>query len=113
MADDFSSIGARIGHIRRLRGLSQETLAGKVQISRTYMGFIECGRSMPTIDVLYKIAEALDVELADILSVDGTILSALKDCSDAERDILIENLKALKGILRDKGVTSGKEGTED
>ena len=113
MADDFSSIGARVGHIRRLRGLSQEALASKAQISRTYMGFIECGKSMPTIDVLYKIAQALDVELADILSVDGTILTALKDCSDTEKEILIENLKALKELLRDKGVTSGSGSTED
>lgn len=52
---------------RRLRGLSQEELAHKAQIDRTYVSALERCVYGVSIDVLDRIAAALTVEAADLL----------------------------------------------
>lgn len=61
--DKFIQLGIAISSLRRIRGLSQEKLAEKANISRTLLGKIEApnmahGFSM---EVFFDIAEALDV----------------------------------------------------
>lgn len=56
--------------IRRLRkkqdNLSQEKLAEKAGIHRTYMGKIERGESNPPMHTVSKIAKALKIPLSDL-----------------------------------------------
>jgi transcriptional regulator with XRE-family HTH domain len=64
---------ARVGrNVRRLRqardGLSQEKLAVDAGIDLTYLGGIERGRRKPSLLVTARIAEALGVELAELLA---------------------------------------------
>jgi transcriptional regulator with XRE-family HTH domain len=56
-------IGKRIQELRKATGLSQEKLAEKADISSTYLSRIECGRENPTLDMLIKLASALEVEM--------------------------------------------------
>ncbi len=60
-------IRARIGrNIKRLREglkLSQEDLAEKARLHRTYVSGVERGVRNPTITVLEKFAKALDVNI--------------------------------------------------
>lgn len=49
--------------IRKERGLSQEKIANLTGIARTNIIRIEAKRNVPTIEVLAKLAEALDMEL--------------------------------------------------
>jgi len=56
-------IGKRIQELRKARGLSQEKIAEKADISSTYLSRIECGRENPTLDMLIKLANALEVEM--------------------------------------------------
>lgn len=62
---------ARIaGNARSLRarvGISQEELASLADIDRTYASQIERGVANPSLEVLVRIAEALGVELHDLL----------------------------------------------
>jgi transcriptional regulator with XRE-family HTH domain len=51
---------------RKLACLTQEKLAERVGINAVYMGQIERGYKMPTVDVLLRIARALKVNLRDI-----------------------------------------------
>ncbi|MGI8965221.1 MAG: helix-turn-helix domain-containing protein [Limisphaerales bacterium] len=53
---------------RKLADLTQEKLAEKVGINPVYMGQIERGYKIPTIDVLLRIARALRIHLRDIVS---------------------------------------------
>jgi transcriptional regulator with XRE-family HTH domain len=46
-------IGKRIQELRKARGLSQEKIAEKADISSTYLSRIECGRENPTLIVKY------------------------------------------------------------
>lgn len=53
--------------IRRLKEISQETLALNANVSRTYIGEIERGERAVSIDVMGKIADTLGVELFELL----------------------------------------------
>lgn len=49
--------------LRKEKGLSQEKVANKSGIARTNLIRIESRKNMPTIEVLTKLALALDMEL--------------------------------------------------
>ena len=52
---------------RRRQGLSQEELAYRADIDRTYVSALERGVYGATIDVLEKLARALDVQPWELL----------------------------------------------
>ncbi|MBW4974064.1 helix-turn-helix domain-containing protein [Roseovarius mucosus] len=53
--------------VRRDKGLSQEELAHRAELDRTYISALERNVYNPTIDVVGRLAEALDVEPATLL----------------------------------------------
>ncbi len=59
------SVGNRIRELRKLRCLSQEKLALKAGIDRTYLAGVESGKRNVTIASLEKIVEALDLSMKD------------------------------------------------
>lgn len=73
--DKFIQIGINIGTVRRLRGLSQEQLAEKSHISRSFLSAIEAPKTVRpfSLEVLFNIAEALDVSPGDL--IDASILN--------------------------------------
>jgi transcriptional regulator with XRE-family HTH domain len=58
------SLGQRIRSLRAERGLSQEELADRAGLHRTYVGGIERGERNPTIRNLEQISRALAVSLS-------------------------------------------------
>ena len=61
-------MGGGIRKHRKMAGLTQEKLAEKVDINPVYMGQIERGFRVPTVDVLLRIARALGVRLRDLVA---------------------------------------------
>lgn len=63
-------VGNRIQEIRISKGYSQVDLAGKIKgtIDTTNISRIESGRTNPTLFTLYRIAEALEVNLSQLLN---------------------------------------------
>lgn len=53
---------------RKELGLSQEDLAGRMQIDRPYISLIEVGRKQPTLSVLFRIAMGLDLTLSELMA---------------------------------------------
>ncbi len=53
--------------LRQARGISQEELAHRAEIDRTYISSLERSLYAASIDVLDKIAGVLDVEVSDLL----------------------------------------------
>lgn len=60
-------LGKRVQRYRKKTGMSQEEVAHKVGISRAYMGYIEQGRNIPSLEVLEKVAKVLKVKLNELL----------------------------------------------
>lgn len=60
-------VGKRIKKAREAKGMSQEELAHKASLHRTYVGHLENARYSPSTYVLFKIAKALKVPLKDLL----------------------------------------------
>ena len=61
-------VGANLRRLRTRRGLSLERLAQISGVSRAMLGLIELGQSAPTINVLWKIARALEVTFSALIS---------------------------------------------
>jgi len=60
-------VGVNLRRLRLRRGLSLEKLSQRSGVSRAMLGQIELGQSAPTINVLWKIARALDVTFATLI----------------------------------------------
>jgi len=63
---DKLTMGDRIKTARKNRGLTQEALAEKVDVTLYYMGEIERGTKTPSLDLFIRLVEVLDVS-ADYL----------------------------------------------
>ncbi len=68
--DRFIRLGIAISSLRKVRGMSQEKLAEKANISRSLLSVIEAPNAAHSFsfEVLYDIADALDVTPADLIN---------------------------------------------
>ena len=64
---DAVTVGNVIATFRKKKGISQEVLSGLADISRTHLSAIERGERKPTLETLYRISCALDVNMSDIV----------------------------------------------
>lgn len=65
-------VGANLRRLRGERGLSLEGLAKLSGVSRAMLGQMELGHSAPTINVLWKIARALDLPFSALIAAPRT-----------------------------------------
>ena len=63
-------LGSRVQRLRQARGFSQEELADRAGLHRTYVSGVERGIRNPTISVLEKMAIGLQVSLSDLVALD-------------------------------------------
>lgn len=63
----LKSIGQKIASERVKQQITQEDLAGMVEMDRSFLSYIENGHNNFSIDVLLKIAEALKVKPSKLL----------------------------------------------
>ena len=67
MEEIFRHLGQRIRDIRVQRGFaSQEAFADYLKVHRTFIGHLETGRKDFRLTTIIRIAEALEVPLADL-----------------------------------------------
>ncbi len=86
----LENLGAKIKRERQSRGITQEALAEKVDISLNFMSLIENGRNM-SVETLVKIAQALGVSVDYLLS----------DTVDLKHDLIIEQINTNLSDLTD------------
>ena len=60
-------VRTNLRRLRKTKGLTQEDLAFKIGVSRAYIGYIEQGRNIPSLDTLEKLAKALDVSITALV----------------------------------------------
>ncbi len=58
---DAKAVARRISEARKAKGMTQEELAAKAEISPTHIGVIERGLKTPNLDTFVAIANALGV----------------------------------------------------
>ena len=83
--DRFIQLGIAISTLRRIRGLSQEKLAEKANISRSLLSNIEAPNMAYSfsLEVLYNIADALDITPEQLIKASvfsDEIIAVNKDC---------------------------------
>lgn len=64
---DSMIVGRVIQKIREQKGLSQEVVSGLADIGRTHLSAIERGLRKPTLETLFRLAEALDMSASEIV----------------------------------------------
>ena len=68
-------VGLNLKKHREAAGLSQEELAFKCELHRTYISGVERGIRNPTVLVLQKIADALEIEASRLLDRVGAAMT--------------------------------------
>lgn len=61
------AFGERVRALRNEVGLSQEALADRAELHRTYVGSIERGERNVSLDNIYRLADALDIPARELL----------------------------------------------
>lgn len=95
----LESIGKYLRKFRQEKGLSQEALAEKTNLSSNYIGMLERGKKVPSLETFVELANALDVS-ADMLLCEvvnagfqtkSTLLSTkLEELSPTDRSRVFE-----------------------
>lgn len=62
------NVGLRIRELRNQIGISQEALANKAEIDRTYVTDVENGRRNISIENLEKLVNALEIQFKDFFN---------------------------------------------
>jgi transcriptional regulator with XRE-family HTH domain len=62
------NVGKQIQKLRESKGISQQDLAAKCNFEKSNMSRLEAGRVNPTLSTLGKVANALEVTLAEIFT---------------------------------------------
>ncbi len=59
---DKQAIGARVRRIRRSQDITQEQLAARIGVAPSTVVRIETGQTSPSVETLFKLADALKVD---------------------------------------------------
>jgi len=72
MEDIREILAANIKEIRRKKGLTQEKLAEKANMSLNYLAILELARKFPSGEMLERLAEVLEIEPHEFFLVAST-----------------------------------------
>ena len=64
---DSKIVGEVLADCRKEKGISQEVLSGLADIGRTHLSAIERGERKPTMETLYRLSIALNMDMSDIV----------------------------------------------
>lgn len=95
---DKSALGKKLRDIRKKKGYTQHALAEIADIGNVYLGEIERGLKMPSLNIFIKLVEALDV------SADYILRDELTSGKEYIYDEITQKLKNLTPIQRKTAV---------
>ena len=106
---DYGRLGERIKRYRRKAHWTQEQLAGRIDVAASTIAHAESGISKPSLPLLIKIANELNVSLDQLISdslpiadvyIQKDISDILSDCTITEKQIIRNILLTTKETLR-------------
>ena len=95
MIDIKEIFAENLRKIRRKKGLTQEKLAEKANMSLQYLALLEIARKFPSGEMLERLANALDIETYELLALAS---SANNELELLRNDIILE-VKTLNETL--------------
>lgn len=99
-------LGKRIQELRLKNGLKQATLAEKVNLAHKSQSCIETGKNYPSAEVVEKYANALNVDVADVLYIEHIkpTEELIKEMNillkDADEKDVVTAYRILKSLFR-------------
>ena len=109
MSIDYTALGKRMKAFRAKCGITQEQLAERAHLSTSYVSKLETAESIPSLQTIVDIANALNTSVNDLLADNVTYPTVylhkdfedlLSDASHEELRIIRETLRSLKASLR-------------
>lgn len=91
---DTKGIGRRIQRLRKEKGLTQEQVAEKLDMSVNYLSNIETGRDMCSTILLLGIANLLDASIDHILG-DNLNYNKINDTTGEQHTLLLHKIGTL------------------
>ncbi|MFT3758170.1 cupin domain-containing protein [Thauera sp.] len=71
-------LGMRIRHVRTCKGDTLKTVAAAVGCSESMLSKIECGQASPSLNMLHRIAVALDTNVAELTTLVAAVDSPVQ-----------------------------------
>ncbi|MFR1672473.1 MAG: helix-turn-helix domain-containing protein [Candidatus Gastranaerophilaceae bacterium] len=106
--DNKKLLGKRIKQIRKSLGYTQEKLSELIDIETSSLSGIESGRFFPSLHVLNKMSEVLDIELIEFFrfetvnipkNIDEQITNMINKQSSERKEIIYKILKSAFTII--------------
>ena len=103
MALDKAALGEKLRQARQMKGYTQHALAQMADVGNVYLGEIERGLKMPSLNIFIKLIEALDISADYILRDELTsgqeyiydeITQKLKNLTPGQRKTAVDILDA-------------------
>ncbi len=106
---NYELIGKRIRELRMQQIVTQEQLAEMIDMSVSYVSYIENAKKKPSLETLIRISNALGITLDEILSgnqlhnptdyqTDMDLL--MNELSQNEKRLVFELIRSVRDILR-------------
>lgn len=106
---DYKFLGSRIRAMRLERKITQEKLAEAAGVGVTHISHIETGNSIPSLQTLVDIINALDCTADELLCMEvrqsrpmlnNWLSELVSDCSDSEVKLITDMVVAMKASMR-------------
>lgn len=104
-------LGGRIRQIRTEHGMTQMELADICNLSLPYVSDIERGKKCFSVDILLRVAQALEVSTDWLLRLDipqtqyaysAEAAELLADCSQSEATLLLDLMRSAKDVIQNR-----------
>lgn len=107
---NFDYIGRQIKKARSNKNITQAALAEQIEMSTTYISHIESAKKQASLEVIVRLANALDVTVdhllcghlnSDPLEYHSDLKEILSGCTSYEKEIICEVALTVKKILQE------------
>lgn len=96
------TLGENIARLRKLQKMRSRDLAEKVGVKQPYISAIENNKKSPSIEVLQKIAQALNTTTSELLGeVPETLSDDLKKLVNAARNLNKSQVEAIINMVQE------------
>ena len=95
---DYENVGPRLRALRREKNKTQQELAERCDVTKSFLSKIENGKAMPSLGTLSKLAAELDVSLSALISKEESDVQWQHDGAETVRTGLVPVSKGCRSF---------------